>query len=97
MNTGACPEEADDLQAVTVDLPEPVRMHVGDVEDPAVRRELHVLRHPNGAVRQLEDPGHALAGDVDLDHLAGELAAGDQVATVGGEVEVVDTDARDGQ
>src|SRR6185437_6491643 len=71
-------EEADHLEPPAVDLPQPVRTHVGDVEDLAVRRQLDVLRHARATVRQVEDADDALALNVDLDQLPRELAARDQ-------------------
>ena len=68
-------------------------MHVGHEEDSAVGRELDVLRHRAGAVGEVDGAHDLLAGDVDDDHLSRELAAREQLAPVGGEVHVVDTEA----
>ncbi len=66
-----------------------MRHHVRDVEGLPVRGDLDVLRH-RALERQLllADDLHALG--VDLEEFAGELAAHDEVAAVGGEVRVVD-------
>ena len=52
---------------------------------------LHVLRH--ALPGQLQAAGDMLAFDVHLQHLARELAAREQKASVGGEVHVIDAAA----
>ena len=44
MGAGPVWMKRDDAEAARVDDLDAVRHHVGDVEDAAVRRELHVLR-----------------------------------------------------
>jgi hypothetical protein len=46
---------------------------VGDVEDLAVRGELHVLGH-HPSTGKIEQPDHSLLPDVHRDHLPEELA-----------------------
>src|SRR6476661_1624344 len=94
MRTGAGREETENAEPVRVDLPDSVRVHVGDVEDPAVGGELHVLRHVAAAAGKVDGPYDALVLDVHHDHLARELTAREQEAAVGGEVHVVDALAR---
>src|SRR5262249_29924114 len=95
VRAGAGVDESDHAQPVAVDLPDAAGCEVGDVEDAAVGRDAHVLGHAAAAVGQVQHADHALAGNIDLDQLAGELAARDQVGAVDGKVHVID--ARAGQ
>src|SRR5205807_2050648 len=63
----------------------------GDVERPAVGAEADVLRHGRGPEGEPAQRSEGLG--VELQQIAGELAAGDEVAAVGGEVGVVDAPA----
>jgi hypothetical protein len=76
---------------VGVDQPHAAGHHVGDVEDAAVGRELHVLRHRAGA--QVDRPDDALAAQVDDDRAAGELARHERAPAVGRVVHVIDAGA----
>jgi len=67
-------------------------MHVSHVEDRAIGRRFHVLRH-TGRI-QREAPQQFLRRYIHLDHGLAELAARDQEAAVGGEVHVVHALAR---
>src|SRR5207253_11448732 len=86
--------EALDLEVVALDDVDAVGGHVGHEEGGAVRREADVLGHAPRAGK-LEDAEDAVGGRFDLDELAGELAGGDEVAAVGGEVGVVHAFAGD--
>ena len=57
-----------------------------------VRRELDVLRLAPS--REGEAAHIGLSGYVDLDQLGAELARGDEVGAVGGEIHVVDAETR---
>ena len=74
-----------------VDLPEPAARLVGHVEQPAVGRELHVLR--TRSVSERQRPDDLLPVQVDHDHLRGELAAGEEHVTPSREIHVVDAEA----
>ena len=74
---------------VPVEHPHPGGLHVGDVPRLAIRGDLDVLWH--GVIRgQVDRPDELLLLHVDLDQIAGEFAAGYEVAPVGGKVGVVD-------
>ncbi len=88
-------EEADHPVLRGAYLPEPVGHHVGDVEDAAVRCELHVLRHGSGP--QVDRPQHAMTAQIDAHELPGELAACECGVPVRGEVHVIDPAAGDGE
>ncbi len=89
MGAGAGVQEADDPERSRVDLPQAGVVLIGGVDDGAVRRELDVLGRARTALEH-ERVDHPLRAQVDLDHPPGELAAGERVAAVGGEVHVVD-------
>src|SRR5438445_7432874 len=88
-------QEAQDTQIDAVDEPDAARGHVGDVEDLAVGRELHVLRRCAGA--QLERAEDPLVLNIELEEHARELTADDRVAPIRREVHVVGTRARNRQ
>ena len=88
MGSSAGVDEPDDPEAVRADDPDAVRDHVGDVEHAPVRREFHILRHPEPAACS-EHPHHALRSDVELEQLPRELAADERLRAVGREIHVV--------
>ena len=66
--------EADVLERLAVDHEDAVAHHVGDVEDAAVGRQPHVLRHRR-RFGSFSLPSDLARLDVHLEELAGELAA----------------------
>src|SRR4051795_10105766 len=78
-------DEAEALEVSAVDAPHTVVVAIGDVEDLAGRVEFDVLRTPT---RQMQVTHDLQRVQVDLHQLRRELAAGDEIATVGAEVHV---------
>jgi hypothetical protein len=68
VSTRAGVDEAEHVPTGPVDPPDPVRGHVGDVEDAAVWRQLHVLRHRAGP-RKLHGADDAFVPHVHLHEL----------------------------
>src|SRR5204862_6662588 len=91
--TGARVDEPEHMPASSIDLPDPVRGHVSAVQHLSVGRQLDVLRH-RACARQVQDADNSLPPHVDLHHLRGEFAAGQQETSVRGEVHVIDPAAR---
>ncbi len=91
MGADAGVEEPSDGEALAVDEEHAVAHHVGDVEQLAVGREAHILRH--AGLRQGKRRDHPQIGHVELDQIAAELAADDGETTVDGKIRVVDAAA----
>src|ERR1051325_8544008 len=88
MRTASGWYEADAFKRGGVDQMDTTGIHVRHVENAPVRRKLNVLRRSPRA--ELERQTDQLLGyDVDPDHLAGKLAAGNEKPSVRGKIHVV--------
>ncbi len=89
--TGSGTDESDHFELVTVDQIEATAGEIRDVENPAVRRDAHILG--NSRPTEPERRDHSSMTPVDLDQLALKLARDDEVRAVNREVAVVHASA----
>jgi hypothetical protein len=82
-------QKAQLLERRPIDQVNPIRHHVGDVKYLSIGGELDVLRHRFRL--QFKCANNLPAGHVHLQQLAGEFAAGDQISSIRGEIQVIDS------